>query len=80
MIQSHLNLVADTSLKLHRAVENGQNKKEKKTSGIGLNKNLIRAAALLHDIKRKEKNHARAGSRFIKNKEFPQVAGIVKNT
>jgi len=64
-IQAHLDLVADTALRLGRAV------------GTDLNKGLIQAAALLHDIKRKEKNHAQAGSRFIKNIGFPQVAGIV---
>jgi CTP:molybdopterin cytidylyltransferase MocA len=76
-IQSHLNLVADIALRLVRAFEKGRSQKGKKKSCTGLDKNLIQAAALLHDIKRKEKNHAQVGSRFIKSLGFPQVAGIV---
>lgn len=64
-LQVHLNIVADTALRLNRAVNKD------------LSKDLIQAAALLHDIKRKEKNHAKVGSRFIKNLGFPQVASIV---
>ena len=74
-IQAHLDLVADTALKLTCAIEKGLN--QKKNSCPNLNKNLIQAAALLHDIKRKEKDHDRIGSRFIKNIGFPRVASIV---
>ncbi len=76
-IHSHLDLVADTALKLFLAVEKGLNQKNKKKLCTNLNKNLIQAAALLHDIKRKEKNHDRVGSFFIRTLGFPQVANIV---
>ncbi len=76
-IQSHLTLVAKTALKLGQALEKGQNPKNNKAIPTHLNKNLIQAAALLHDIKRKEKNHARAGSLLLANLGFDQVANIV---
>ena len=76
-IQSHLTLVAKTALKLGQALEKGQNSKNNKNISTHLNKNLIQAAALLHDIKRKEKDHARAGSLLLADLGFDQVANIV---
>jgi molybdenum cofactor cytidylyltransferase len=76
-IQSHLILVANTALKLGQALEKSQNSNKNKAIYSHLNKNLIQAAALLHDIKRMEKNHAKAGSRLLANLGFEQVAGIV---
>ncbi len=61
-IQSHLFCVAETALKLAHAVEKGREIPDPSSRKICLNKDLIQAAALLHDIKRKEKNHAQAGS------------------
>jgi len=75
-IQSHLALVADVALKLARAIETDLDAEKQDLPDI-LNKDLIQAAALLHDIKRKEKNHANAASRFLKSMEFPRVADIV---
>ncbi len=42
-----------------------------------VNTGLIRAAALLHDIARDQKNHARAGAALIKNMGFHRVADII---
>jgi CTP:molybdopterin cytidylyltransferase MocA/HD superfamily phosphohydrolase YqeK len=68
-IQSHLNLVATTALKLRKALEPSLKKR--------LDPDLILAAALLHDIKRREKDHARAGSDLLTDLGFPGVAKIV---
>ncbi|MFH2094032.1 MAG: DVU_1551 family NTP transferase [Pseudomonadota bacterium] len=76
-IQSHLLLVAKTALKLGRAIVNNLQPDNKKRLDIPLNMNLIQAAALLHDIKRKEKNHALAGSRFLESFGYFQAADIV---
>ena len=46
-------------------------------AGVNLNYDLIRAASLLHDIKRHEKDHASAGARYLKAWGYHQVADIV---
>ena len=46
-------------------------------AGAGLNASLASAAALLHDIKRLEKDHAQAGAMFLKESGYPRVAEIV---
>jgi len=74
-IKHHLTLVAKVALKLALAVEKGLD--SKKPLPIILNKDLIQAAALLHDIKRKGKNHADAAGRLLKVLGFPRVADIV---
>ncbi len=68
-IQSHLNRVAETAMKLGAAF--------KKVGKTDLDLDLIQASALLHDIKRKEKHHARAGSILVRNLGFPKVADII---
>lgn len=73
-IQSHLALVAEIAVKLGQAVKQGMNRQ---TPDSGPDLALIQAAALLHDIRRKEKNHARAGSRYLCSLGFPRVADIV---
>ncbi|CCK79740.1 MULTISPECIES: DVU_1551 family NTP transferase [Desulfobacula] len=42
-----------------------------------LNTDLVIAAAILHDIKRKEKNHAKAGAKFIRDLGFAEVSAII---
>ncbi|MBA3010756.1 MAG: NTP transferase domain-containing protein [Proteobacteria bacterium] len=76
-IQSHLALVAAVAEKLARAIENNPNHTAETPGPVRLDKQLIQAAALLHDIKRKEKNHAAAAGRFLKNLGFDRVADIV---
>ncbi len=76
-IHSHLAIVARVALTLCEAIERNQNSNNRKYQGVCLNKNLVQAAALLHDIKRKEKNHALVGSYFLKALGFFRVAEIV---
>ena len=59
----HLDLVARTATHLAR--------------GTGLDLNLIRAGALLHDIKRMEADHAQAAGDYLTDLGFPRVASIV---
>lgn len=66
-LQAHLELVAKTALMLAEAV---------KPRYPELNADLIRAGALLHDIKRREPDHARAGREFLLSLGFPGVAKI----
>jgi len=76
-IQSHLELVARVALTLCEAIEESSNTNDQKDQVTCLNKDLVLAAALLHDIKRKEKNHALVGSDFLKTLGFSRVAKIV---
>jgi molybdenum cofactor cytidylyltransferase len=76
-IQSHLEIVARVALTLCEAIETNSNSNNQKDQGNCLNKDLVQAAALLHDIKRKEKNHALVGSDFLKTLGFFRVAEIV---
>lgn len=45
--------------------------------GCNLNVELIRFAALLHDIARTEKNHAVIGGEWLNKSGYPEVAEIV---
>ena len=77
-IKAHLQLVAETSLRLAEAVGANQAKQRQLQSiAIDLDCNLIMAGALLHDIKRKEKNHADAGAQLLLSLGFPKVADII---
>ncbi|NDY70697.1 metal-dependent phosphohydrolase [Desulfobacter hydrogenophilus] len=67
-IRAHLDRVCDTALTLARDL---------RPWGFDLDINLIRAGALLHDIKRKKAHHAEAGSRFLQRLGFPKAADIV---
>lgn len=64
-IKQHLEDVCTTALKLARSLDNH------------LDTDLIAAAALLHDIKRKEKAHAIEGARFIRHLGFKSVGDII---
>ena len=66
-IRAHLDRVCDTALTLARDLS---------TCGFDLDTNLIRAGALLHDIKRKKAHHAETGSRFLQRLGFPKIADI----
>ncbi len=46
--------------------------------GIKVNKGLVIAAALLHDIEREKDNHVVVGERLLKNMGFPEVAKVAK--
>ncbi|WP_321419736.1 DVU_1551 family NTP transferase [uncultured Desulfobacter sp.] len=66
-IRAHLEQVCDTALRLARNLH---------SCGFNFDIDLIRAAALLHDIKRKEKHHAKVGSRFLQQLGFLKIAEI----
>ncbi len=74
-IKAHVELVAKTAISLAREVQ--ARPSENKTSKYTLDINLILAGALLHDIKRKEANHAAVGAQLILSLGFSKVADIV---
>jgi len=45
--------------------------------GFMVNRDLVLAAALLHDCARRSRNHARAGEKALRNLGFPDVAAVV---
>ncbi len=45
--------------------------------GVKVDKKLVTAAALLHDIEREKKDHIAAGAKLIKSLGFPEVAKVV---
>jgi molybdenum cofactor cytidylyltransferase len=67
-VKEHCQLVAVVACKLARLL-NGK--------GVGLNENLVKASALLHDIKRHEKDHAMVGAMHLRACGFARVADIV---
>ncbi|MEH0021863.1 MAG: DVU_1551 family NTP transferase [Desulfobacter sp.] len=67
-IRAHLFLVEKTAMALCRALVRFL---------PGLDPDLVRAGALLHDIKRRQTHHALAGKRFLAGLGFPGVADIV---
>ena len=69
-VSRHMELVADMALKLWQAVVSS-------CPGSGLDPDLIRAGALLHDICRSRPDHARAGRDFLRSQRFLRVAEIV---
>lgn len=67
-IRNHLIDVSFTALKIAHAVL---------PVLPGINTNLVIAAGLLHDIKRKEKDHAVAGAKLLSDLGFPKVSEII---
>jgi|SRR3989338_7941824 len=45
--------------------------------GIKVNKRLVIAAALLHDIEREKKDHIEEGAKLIKSLGFPEVSEVI---
>ena len=45
--------------------------------GIKVNKKLVIAAALLHDVERIKENHVKVGAKLIKSLGFPEVAKVM---
>lgn len=69
-IVAHLNGVCDFSLKVCDVLEN---------KGVHVNRELVAAGALLHDLKKLSPNdHVIEGFEYIKSIGFPEVAEIVK--
>jgi molybdenum cofactor cytidylyltransferase len=67
-IENHSRAVAKTALLLTHELEK---------KGIGLNKRLVVASALLHDGARGRKNHARVAADILRGMGFFRVADIV---
>jgi len=67
-VRDHCRLVAVVACRLVRLLND---------AGAGLDEELVRAAALLHDIRRHEKDHALAGAMLIKTCGYVRVAEIV---
>jgi len=45
--------------------------------GVKVNKKLVIAAALLHDVERIKENHVKVGAKLIKSLGFPEVAKVM---
>jgi CTP:molybdopterin cytidylyltransferase MocA len=67
-IRNHCCLVASVACQLVRLLNN---------AGADLDEKLVGAAALLHDIRRSEKNHALAGAIYLRTCGYARVADIV---
>jgi len=74
-IKAHVELVAKTAVTLAREVQ--EQPSENETSKYTLDINLILAGALLHDIKRKEAEHASVGAQLLLSLGFSKVADII---
>ena len=46
--------------------------------GIDINKELVIASALLHDVERAKESHVTEGVKLLKSMGFPAVAGVIK--
>ena len=69
-IIAHSKQVCDVALKIADLLEK---------KGIEVNRNLIAAASLLHDIKKlSPDDHVVEGYEFIKSLGYPEIAGIIK--
>jgi len=74
-IKAHVELVAKTAITLAREIQ--VQPSEHEAPEYTLDIDLILAGALLHDIKRKEPNHAAVGAQLILSLGFPKVADII---
>ena len=70
---SHVIEHCKTVCKVAEKVANGLIKK-----GIELNKNLVIASALLHDVERGKDNHVPKGFKLLKKLDYPEVAKVIK--
>ena len=67
-IIAHLKAVAEFSEKVMDVLEK---------RGIKVNRELVRAAALLHDVKKMGPNHETRGAEYIKSLGYPDVANLI---
>ena len=66
---AHLKAVCDFSEKVMDIVEK---------RSIKVNRELVKAAALLHDVKKLSPNHELTGSEYIKSLGYSEVANLIK--
>ena len=79
-IQRHIKLVAKTAVALAKAVQAKTVQKklnQGQTDNTDLDIEMIHAGALLHDIRRKEANHAEKGAQYLLSLGFTKIADIV---
>ena len=69
-IASHCRAVSKVALQLAKAL---------KAAGVSMDIELVRTAALLHDIARTRKNHAEAGAHLLASHGFDRLAPIVRS-
>lgn len=67
-IIAHCKAVADVAMRITGQLN---------SCGLELDINAIHAAALLHDIARSEKEHAKAGAAWLSNRGYPSIAELV---
>lgn len=67
-IVSHCRKVAEVSAAIWRSLE---------PAGCELDACALRAAAMLHDIARQEKNHARAGAKILQEMGYGKIGSII---
>jgi CTP:molybdopterin cytidylyltransferase MocA/HD superfamily phosphohydrolase YqeK len=68
-IVRHCEKVATVVLDIYGSIESAE---------VDLNKNRIYAAALLHDIARKKKNHAKVGAEILTHLGYKEVGNIIE--
>jgi molybdenum cofactor cytidylyltransferase len=68
-VRAHCQAVAAVAVKIAEALVK---------TGISLNVDLVRAAALVHDIAREQPNHAEAGARLLQELDYARMAAIVR--
>ena len=51
---------------------------ELEKAGICFDREMLRAAALLHDVRRTEKDHAKAGAKYVSEQGYPEVAALIE--
>lgn len=67
-IRRHCRKVTEVSVEILRSLDK---------AGCGLDEYALKAAAMLHDIAKKEKNHARAGEKTLKEIGYEKVGSII---
>ena len=68
---AHCRAVAEKAIQLLDRLESGA------PDGVKLHRDLLRSAALLHDIARTQPDHAAVGAAWIRTLGYPDVADIV---
>lgn len=67
-VRSHCIAVCEQAMRIGTALNQ---------AGCNLNLDLIRSAALLHDVARTKPEHARAGAEILRKEGYPEVAEII---
>jgi molybdenum cofactor cytidylyltransferase len=68
-VQTHCCKVAEVAVKIAEALMQ---------AGASLDVDLVRSAALVHDIARDRPNHAEAGARLLEELDYTRVAAVVR--